>query len=356
MALRAIVWEYEDVSKTYLNRTFSTGYQVLTAKENVLYIGFDRRFIGLFMNLPLGGVYTVAGDINLQYWDGQQFVNSGVNYSLDATKFVTWNLRSDMPGWERYSFTDADPHVAVPPDSQDRFWIKISVTSVVSAATVTSITVSPYTQYTTVDAVSDFLQYTGFDDESTPTEATVEDIIARHESELDKLTRRSWRVRETVEYQEFNYAGIKCIHSPIRQLRKVQIWQGTNWRNLALGRTGEAYPNESLGMVYFTRFFVPIFVPYSGGGAVMPFVYLYMMRYPVELTYIYGEDFESAEDAGMVEQCVILMASLTLLQQYERSILTKAGVDRVEMSTRLRMWREQIDDITRSLSREITIW
>jgi len=358
MSLRPISWIFDDspTPKVYIDETFTADYSVLEDANDRWYVGFDRRFDALYLTLETGGSYT---NLKIKYWNGETWKEFGLSYVLSESDFVRWNIKADVPDWERYAFTETEPHAATPPDTKDRYWLQISCTAVTTAAKVTSVEVAPYTLYATAKGVSEFLQQSvgeEFNTVTLPTESVVEDIIRRHESALERITRRSWRLAEAVDIREFNYAGIKLIHAPIRKLEQVRLWQGTSWRTLEQGRTGECYSVDDIGFIYFTRFFVPIFVPYSGGGAVMPFVYLYMLRYPVEVTYLYGEDFETHEDAGFVEHIVTLMTAKSLLQEYERSILTKAGVDRVEMSTRLRMWDDEIEKGLATLSRGLTIW
>lgn len=354
--LRPILWQWDDSAGMYIDRTFQSGWSALEDANDVLYIGFDRRFDALYFNLTTGGSYTGPSDMQLRPWNGEEWEIRGILYNLSESKFVKWNLRADCPEWTRLAFTPTSPHTATPPDSKDRYWMKLHVGSVTTAAVVSSIEISPYAHYATSKSISDFLQYSGFDLTTLPSESVVEDLIRRHESALEKITRRSWRLNEATDVREFNYAGIKLIHAPIRSLERVRIWQGTSWRTLQQGRTGECYAVDDLGLVYFTRFFVPVFVPYSGGGAVMPFVYLYMLRYPVEIKYLHGADFESDGDAGLVEHTVTLMTAVSLMEQYERSILTKAGVDRIEMSTRVRGWKEDIEKDLATLARGITVW
>jgi len=356
MSLRAIVLTWSESGGAYTNQTFQTGYTALTTANDKVYLGFDRRFDALLITLSTNGSLT---GVAVKYWNGTAWTEFGCAYAFAGTDFVRWNLRADVSDWERYAFTSISPHAGTPPDTKDRYWLQISCTAVTTAPVVTSIQVSPYTQYTTAKAVSEFLQQsTGkeFSLDTHPNEQTVEDIIRRQESSLEKITRKSWRLSEATEYREFNYAGLKVSHAPIVRLESVKLWQGTSWRTLQQGRTGETYAVNDIGMVFFTRFFVPVFVPYSGGGAVMPYIFLYMLRYPIEISYWYGADFETHEESGMVEDTTILMTSVRLLQQYEKSVLTKAGVDRIEMSARVRQWKEEIEDNLKSLARGITVW
>lgn len=354
--MRAQVWLWDNSASAYIDRSFSSEYQVLTDVDDRLYVGLDRRFDAVNFALSLGGTYT---GVTLEYWHGTDWTGFGLTYALAATDFISWNIREDLRDWTPYAFSLSAPHAGTPPDNRERYWLRIKCTAVTTAATISSLSINGYTTYATARDVSNFLQQaTGetFDLTTLPTEHTVEDVIRRHESALEKITRKSWRSTEITELHEFNYAGIRVVKPPLKELKQVRLWQGTSWRVLEMGRTGECYAVEEQSMVFFTRFFVPIFVPYSGGGAIMPFVYLYMMRYPVEITYQRGFDFSSHEEAGLVEHTIILMAAISLMQEFERSILTKAGVDRIEMSARVRFWKDEVEDNLATLATGLTIF
>ena len=358
--IKPTVWLWDNSEDAYVNKTWATEWDLLDDVDDVVYIGFERRFEEVYFVLSQAGVYTApVGSAGLQLfpWDGESWTERGIFYDFSASEFVRWNIRADTIEWAKAAFEDTWPHTGTPPDRRERYWMKVYVSAITTSAIITSIEIAPYAQYTTPDLVADFLQHApGFNGTTNPTDEAVENLIHRNESILEKVTRRSWKLKQHVDVQEFNYAGIRTIHSPIRAVPLIRLWQGTSWKTLQYGRTGEYYYVADLGMIYFTRFFVPVFIPYSGGGAVMPFVYLYMIRHPVEITYLYGEDFESHEDAGMVEQVVTRMTAVNLMQQYERSILTKAGVDRIEMSSRIRMWQEENKEDLATLSRGISLW
>ena len=340
----------------YLNKTRAKGYAVLEDAADVLYIGYLRRFEAMLSLLSISGVYT---DLAIKIWDGSSWVDSNIDYSFGTSDFVRWSLREDTNGWMKLGFSDASPHAATPPDSKERYWLKINAAAVTTPAVVTSLEIAPYVHYTTPELVSSFLQQTTgeeFDLTTKPSETTLEDIIRRRESELDRVTQRSWRLNDSTDVLEFNYAGIKLIHRPVRRLESVKLWQGISWRTLEQGRTGECYPVNDLGMIYCTRFFIPVFIPYSGGGPILPFVFLHMFRYPVEVSYQWGEDFETSSDASYVEHITTLMTSISLLQMAEQAILTKRGVDRVELSAKLRLWEDEVKQGLATLARGFAIW
>ena len=349
-------WLYDASEGVYIDRSRATEYLVLEDASDVWYVGFSRRFEALLAILSITGVYT---GLTIKVWNGSDWVDSLIDYSLTTSGYVRWNLREDVQGWTKLGFSAESPHAAIPPDTKERYWLKFSATGVTTPAKVTSLELAPYVQYTTPELVSRFLQQAAGEDidlSTLPDENTVEDFIRRHEAELDRVTQRSWRLNSTVDAHEFNYAGIKLIHGPIRRLEKVNLWQGTSWRTLQQGRTGECYSVDSINMVFFTRFFVPVFVPYSGGGAILPFVYLYMLRYPVEITYQYGEDFETSPEGPYVEDVATRMTAVSLLEMLESTILTKAGVEKIELSAKVRLWKEEIQAGLATLSKGFVVW
>jgi len=356
MATKPQSWIWDASEGVLIDKSRTSEYLVLEDPLDVWYVGYTRRFEALLVLLSVTGVYT---GFSIKIWNGSEWVDSLIDYDLDASDYVRWNLREDVPEWTKLGFSETDPHAATPPDSKERYWLKFSATGVATAAKISSLEVVPFVQYTTPQLVSEFLQRAAgeeLDMTTLPSENTVENFIRRHEAELDRVTQRSWRLNDATEYQEFNYSGIKLRHAPVRRLEKVNLWQGTSWRTLQQGRTGECYAVDDVGFVYFTRWFVPVFVPYSGGGAVLPFIFLYMLRYPIEITYQWGEDFQTSPEAPYVEDVATRMVAISLLEMSESSILTKAGVEKVELSAKVRLWKDEIKEGLASLARGFVAW
>ena len=267
--IRPQSWIWDASEGVYLDRSRSSEYSVLEDASDEFLVGFSRRFEAILFLLSITGVYT---GLTIKVWNGSEWVDSLIDYSLGASDYVRWNLREDVPEWTKLGFSDTSPHAATPPDTKERYWLKLEAASVTTPAKVTSLEVVPYVTYTTPELVSQFLQRAAgeeIDLSTLPNEATTENFIRRHEAELDRVTQRSWRMNDATEMYEFSYAGVKLRHAPVRRLERVNLWQGTSWRTLQQGRTDECYAVDDVGFCFFTRFFVPLFIPYSGGGAVM---------------------------------------------------------------------------------------
>jgi len=217
--------------------------------------------------------------------------------------------------------------------------------------------------YTTSQKVADLLQQNADFDEraasgaEVPYKEQVEAIITRVETKIDRITRRSWKTNTaTNEEHEFHMSGVKVKHQPLISITSAEIYQGNTYRSLTEGRNQEFFIVKELGMFYFTRFFVPAFVLPIAEGPASPIVFEYAWRYPLRLTYTWGYDFSSHEDAPFVEDVATKLTILDLLQMHERSVITKAGVNRQDMQGKIKEWKTDVESDLAALSTGFTVW
>ena len=200
-----------------------------------------------------------------------------------------------------------------------------------------------------------------------PYREQVQKLILRHESEVDHIARRSWKKnRVEREPHDFNYAGIRLDHSPliIDDANPVQmdLWDGTGFRRLMggteeSGRTQEFFVVPQLSMIYFTRFFVPVFVPPTAEAPAMPLVFLYSWKYPIRVSYTWGyPEGDDHPDFGLVKTVVIKMTAIDIMANIDRTVHLKTGTDRLVIKDMVEGWRKEVEDGLQTLTTGFTVF
>ena len=239
------VWEFNLevtgpplVAASYSNHTdhvrSNTDFNFLSASTKTYFIGFDRRFTGIYIDLTTNGSYT-----NLVYeyqrdqstWETLELLDT---YTFSESKYVRWNLPKT---WIKWSFTSTVPYAATPPDQLERYWIRVTATTVTTTAVIDKIRILPYATYTTPSRVEEFLQLKDgyFGNNSVPTELSVEDLIRRAEERIDYRTRKSWKFNavtgEPNDPVLTDYAryGFFPRHRNLIKVYSIKIWDGGAW-------------------------------------------------------------------------------------------------------------------------------
>ena len=211
--------------------------------------------------------------------------------------------------------------------------------------------------YTTSAKVADLLLTDNFTSTSTPTNTQVDALISRTEGLIDRVTKRSWKTNSvTDEEHEFNYAGIKLKHAPVAAISEAAVWQGSSYDVLTQGRDQEFFFVKDTGMIYFTRFFIPVFVPPTAEAPAVSLVFLYSWRYPIKVSYTWGETFSTHADAPLVEDIATKLAATDILNIHERTVITKMGVDRQQIREKIELWRKDADEGMKVLARGFEVW
>ena len=241
------------------NINTNTAFNFISDAADAIYIGVERRFIGIYVDLSTIGGYT---GVKYEYLRGEEDARSVSlidSYTFDESRYCRWNLPAN---WACMQFTSTFPHSATPPDTVERFWIKISVTAVTSAAVISKIRLMPYATYTTPEKVARFLQTkVNFDEGTIPTDLQVEDFIRRQEDYIDYRTKKSWRLKPISEETEmtqvdFNRYGIFLRNRNFYKVYDVSLWNGNNWQKMVEGRNNDYFVNYDLGIIYMTRLFM----------------------------------------------------------------------------------------------------
>lgn len=137
------VWRFGSTTGAgYINNTINadtaTGsFTWLSATDQYHYLGLNNPFLGAIFTLNALGNY---GPRTWQYWAGTGWANLTLIEAFDflaTTGTVRWELPTN---WEATGFSSTFPHNGYsPPDTTARYWVRCSVSSVTTAATVYKI-------------------------------------------------------------------------------------------------------------------------------------------------------------------------------------------------------------------------
>lgn len=352
------VWIWDNSVGTFLDRSVEattsggTAFSILEDLADFLYFGFANRFDFLkFIGATAGSVgartwqYS-TGTANPIVW--KRFIPV-INFDF-STVIGAEEWKGNLSNWSSIGFTATDPHTATPPDTTARYWIRVSVISVTTAPTMNQIEIRPYALYSTPSDVGNLLQLpVTLDATTVPSFNTVEDFINRAQSWIDWRTRKSWKPNIKLnELEEFNIDGVRLLKRDIQNIIKLEIWNGSVFETKTEGRTKDYFPILDIGMVFFSRYFLlpARMITYSapvwtwGTGE---------FKFPVQVSYIYGRDFDTDEQASLIWDIATKKASIDLLQSHDYSFLAVSGTDKIPLMNKVDFWREEIEERCDSL-------
>lgn len=343
------IWKFGVVGETssytdYTNNTkTNTAITFISASTDVFYLGLENRFTGICVDLSTNGSYT---GLSFEYYDGDTWSKLSLldSYTFNTSKFLRWDLPK---AWIKYNFTSTEPQTATPPDTEERYWIKITATAVTTAAVISEIRAIPYAFYTSPTKVYQMLQLKNdFSSNSSPTDLTVEDLIRRAEDRIDYITRKSWRfnaVSEDIDSNlvDYNRYGFYLRHRNFRKVYSVAIWNGSDWETLTEGRNNDYFVNYNLGMVYFTRLFL-LPAAYGMTGRYFHFGFG-EYKNSVKVEYLYGRDPETDREFFMVEDIATKMAACDVLRHHDYSGLIVSGTDKISLEAKVSLMQSEID-------------
>ena len=341
------IWKYsvtEEVG-SYTNLT-NTGadFNFISAVTDVFYVGFDRRYVGLFCNLTTNGSYsgmTFKHLANDSVWTSLQLIDS---YAFSESKYLRWRLPTDCV---KTQFTSTFPYSATPPDNRERYWIQISASAVTTMAVISELKILPYVTYATPTGVSNFLQIKkDFDYNTRPTDLAVEDLIRNAEARIDYRTRKSWRFNAVVEdtqpnIVDYNRYGIYPRYKNLAKVYSVSMWNGSAWDTLTEGRNNDYFVNYDLGIIYFTRLFL---LPAAYGMTGRYFLFGFgEYKNSVKLDYAYGRDPEIDPEFYIVRDIAIKLTAKDIIKNYDYTGLTVGGTDNIPLSEKARLMEDEAE-------------
>lgn len=341
------IWKF-DTAYTDLSSYTKTdaAFTFIATKDDIFYIGSDRRFIGLDITLSTNGSYT---GLVASVWDGTAWtqVEEVNDYNFDTTSHYIWNLPAD---WNMYRFTSLLPHAKVPPSSVEMYWLRLAVTGVTTAAVISRIRCLPYCMYCTTKDVATKLGLNSadvFTHTSVPvTSDAVEDMISDVQADIDWTLQQSWRLNyKEEETHDFNISGIKLIQRDIIRINLVQLWNGSTWETQTEGRTHDYFYVPEHGMLYWSRYFMlPARMALTGtlwgGWGVGEFIF------PVKVTYTWGRNWEKDKKFPQIKELAAKMSALRVLDTTNYLALIPSGTRGGEdMQARVERWKRDVDEI-----------
>ena len=309
-----------------------------------MYLGLNNRFNGVYVDLTSGGSYS---GLSYQYYDGDVWQPLALidSYNWDTSKYLRWVLPKS--NWVKYNFDQDTVQPSGYPDTTERYWVRVSATSVITPAVVHEIRAIPYVFYTSPTKVYQLLQLKkDFDYNTSPTDLAVEDMIRRAEDLIDYRTRKSWRFNSVTEETDpqlvdYNRYGFFLRHRNFKKVYNVSIWNGSGWASLSEGRNQDYFINYDLGMIYFTRLFL-LPAAYGMTGRYFHFGFG-EYKNSVKVDYVYGRDSETNSEFYIIEDIATKMAACDVLRHHDYSALIVSGTDKVPLESKIRLLEEQIE-------------
>jgi hypothetical protein len=254
------------------------------------------------------------------------FDRPGVAYW--GTSRWLWTLRVASPGF---------PELAPPPsEGVIGYWVRMRNAGT-APLEVTRLLPCLYNTYATHRDVANFLGIPEFTDSTDPLQSFVRHRIRQAEDWLDAYARKTWRVRAAYsERHPFNPYGVRLRNFPIREVTRLGVWAGGQFRELVEGRNADFYASQDLGMVYFTRVIYGRGLPWSS-------VTSRYLRLPdaLEVDYVYGFDFDVDPRRDLVHDVVVKRVAAHIVSTQDWVAVLANNPDAVPKSEKVRVWLEE---------------
>lgn len=356
---RAAIWVFDNSAGAYIDNSIEarsptgTAFSIFADTADFLYIGLENRFdLAIFFLAANGSI----GLRTWQYYDGNSWNTfvPGTEYDFSGDGAERFDR---LINWNAFLFTATSPHAATPPDNITRYWIRCQVASVTTAPTVNRVVLREYAAYATADDVANILQLGyKFASDTIPTKHVVEDYIHNAQSQIDFLTRKSWRPNIAYdEEHEFNRSGFQTIKNYPTNILELRIWNGAEFE-LKTGpgilnndRTNDYFLVQNTGMVHFSRFFILPARIQSYGAALWGWGFG-EFSHPIRITYIHGSNiYDNEREGGTVNDLAKKMAALDVLHNTDYTLIPASGTDKIDLDRKSDLWRSEMEDKIESL-------
>ncbi len=338
------VWLYQGAAWTNYTTTAFSGMALTVTAGDILYFAAPDWLAGfLFMN-PTGAEVT---DYYAEVWDGDQWVRLQPERSFqNLAAGYTWDTAWSFQGTGTYFWGKTQsspvnrkasniwPETSTAPATPNSFWYRITFPT--GGTILDTVWPMMYNTYTTPREVSEFLGVENFDEISQPNLNYIRKSIRDQEDWLDNYTRKSWRIRSTVEEgADFNPYGIRPRNQPIMMVTRLGLWNGSAFDILQYGRNEDYWTDTGKGMVFLT---LPSFR--------MRYYSWLLSRYirqpaSIVLDYLWGADFETHEDAENVSWIVKRLVGADMVRTNDETGIFRSGLDILTKGEKLNSWREE---------------
>jgi hypothetical protein len=336
------VWQWDDSAGgtgDYVDLTVNcysdTNFTFLNDADDFIYLGFNRRWIGIYSDIATSGNYT---GISFTYFNGTSWKPLSLidSYTFSNSRYIRWVLPLD---WASWNFTAESPHSKDPIDTNERYWVRVTASAITTPAVIDKLRCLPYVQYATSTDVSDFLQLkTTFNSSTKPTDLAVENLLRNAEARIDYRTHKSWRFNPVSEEAsavlvDYNRYGLFPRYRNLVKVYGISLWNGGSWDLLVEGRENDYFVNKDLGMIYFTRLFL---LPAAYGMTGRYFHYGFgEFKNSIKLDYAYGRDSEIDPEFFVVRDVAMKTAAKDLLKNHDYSSFVVSGTDKVPLSDKV---------------------
>lgn len=353
------LWHYNPIALQFLDVTSSLGsggVPVSIGQNEKLYVGCSDWMSGLILIIsqapaavPMIAVEMFDGSTNawqpipLQERTDQLAIGhslSSQGYDFRASGMAYWG-RSQW-AWVPKASQRGFPENPDPPveSSDEMYWVRLRNLGS-TPLTIDRVLPVMYNTYATVDSVAEFMGMSRpFDDVTAPTRTFIRHRIRAAEDWLDTYTRRTWRMRlQLNERPTFNPHGIKLRHVPVWFVTRFAVWAANTLQVMVEGRNQDYYVSTDTGMLYFTRV---VF----GRGLNWTTVSPRFMRQTqsVEVDYVYGLDFDLAEDREIVTDVVCKHVGHALVMQGDWTSWLISNPDAVPKADKAKEWKESAEE------------
>ena len=299
---------------------------------------------------------TITPDSNIY---GETTTVVGTGFAITTAITVTWDGSAlitvpssiTSSGIGAVSFTFEIP--------QDILGVFTIIVSDGTTSVSTDFEVIREPEYTTVEAVSDWLRIP-ITANTDPNRSMIKEYIMDNEDRIDRLTGHSWlgnkQCREVFDVGKIYDWGrgmpLFLRHRNIRDMDtdagdKVEVWDGANWvvQSIADGNQGIAYFETTKGITYLRGYLFSILqstrfrITYRYGGS---------LEYHSSKTAIVPRDINKA--------CKLMTAIDILSTDFKFSKIAYGGDGQIDKADIINKWQDQIDEIIHSHSEIITIW
>ncbi len=338
------VWLFRGGAYTDWTATAFTGLSATIEDGDIVYFAADDWLAGILF-LGVGG--SAVTDFLPALYNGDEWVpiqgeRALVNvaagftwdraYSFQGAGALTWGKTREVPMPTMSSTTW--PETATPPATVTRNWYRITFTT--GGTTLDTVFPLMYNTYTTPREMAEFLGLADFDDIGQPNLNYIRRSIRDQEDWLDHYTRKSWRIRSTMdEGADFNPYGFRPRNQPVIMVTRLGLWNGSTYDILGYGRGEDFWLEPDKGMVFLT---LPSFR--------MRYYSWLLSRYirqpsSITLDYIWGADFETDDDAENVSGIVKRLVGADMVRTNDETGIFRSGLEILSKGEKLNSWREE---------------
>jgi|6_EtaG_2_1085325.scaffolds.fasta_scaffold06585_4 hypothetical protein len=362
------VYLWDNSASAYVDLEFAAADQVgasvslIGQTTDKLYMGLDRTFPAAYFELDALGSYSDLPDY--EYYNGSAWVNLPLikTYAFDESGVVQWRMPSNwtavlLTGVEGSNTNLKTGSTGDSTSGTARYWVRVSVSSVTTVATLKKSFPFPSYAYTTPTLISQFLQLRqDFSATTSPSKSEVEALIQRAESRIDRYSTKSWKPNyRHEELYEFSRYGVVLKRQPVIKLLELAVWDGGDYKVLTEGRRSDYFVDLQTGVVPLTRL---LSIPFTYTRSAITTWGFGEFKRAIKVSYVWGTDQDDGMynvSYGQVEDIATKFVSADVISNYDYTTMIPQGTDRFSLEQKVTYWRESADERLEEL-RGVRVW